>query len=147
MTREARMMSGIILITVPTIQYGGYFLLMSLTNKASGYMDNPLRQNFFRAGACPRRGDRDSFSDLPGAGRRCRSPRVSTLACKNRCAAGRNSDFVRFLFLGARTRRYASEPSRLSHIRGRARPRGRGRHPRGWIVAVPATELGAPQFC
>src|SRR2546430_4805505 len=25
MTREARMMSGIILITVPTIQYGGYF--------------------------------------------------------------------------------------------------------------------------
>ena len=50
MTRESRMMSGIILITVPTIQYGGYFLLTSLTNQASGYMDNPLRQNFFRAG-------------------------------------------------------------------------------------------------
>src|SRR5260370_15989841 len=50
MTREARMMSGIILITVPTIQYGGYFLLTSLTTRGSGYMDNPLRQNFFRAG-------------------------------------------------------------------------------------------------
>jgi len=50
MTREARMMSGIILITVPTIQYGGYFLLTSLMNRGSGYMDNPLRQNFFRAG-------------------------------------------------------------------------------------------------
>jgi hypothetical protein len=50
MTREARLLSGIILITVPTIQYGGYFLLTSLVNKASGYMDNPLRQNFFRAG-------------------------------------------------------------------------------------------------
>ena len=50
MTREARVMSGIILITVPTIQYGGYFLLTSLMNKSSGYMDNPLRQNFFRAG-------------------------------------------------------------------------------------------------
>jgi hypothetical protein len=50
MTREARMMSGIILITVPTIQYGGYFLLTSLMNKSSGYMDNPLRQNLFRAG-------------------------------------------------------------------------------------------------
>jgi hypothetical protein len=50
MTREARMMSGIILITVPTIQYGGYFLLTSLMNKDSGYMENPLRQNFFRAG-------------------------------------------------------------------------------------------------
>jgi hypothetical protein len=50
MTREARLMSGIILITVPTIQYGGYFLLTSLMNRASGYMENPLRQNFFRAG-------------------------------------------------------------------------------------------------
>ena len=50
MSREARMMSGIILITVPTIQYGGYFLLTSLMAKGSGYMDNPLRQNFFRAG-------------------------------------------------------------------------------------------------
>jgi hypothetical protein len=50
MTREARLMSGIILLTVPTIQYGGYFLLASLMNKSSGYMENPLRQNFFRAG-------------------------------------------------------------------------------------------------
>ncbi len=50
MTREARLMCGIILITVPTIQYGGYFLLTSLMNKGSGYMDNALRQNFFRAG-------------------------------------------------------------------------------------------------
>src|SRR4030088_1108504 len=50
MSREARLMCGIILITVPTIQYGGYFLLTSLVNKTSGYMDNPLRQNFFRAG-------------------------------------------------------------------------------------------------
>jgi hypothetical protein len=50
MTREARLMSGIILIIVPTIQYGGYFLLTSLMNKSSGYMENPLRQNFFRAG-------------------------------------------------------------------------------------------------
>jgi hypothetical protein len=50
MTREARLMSGIILITIPTIQYGGYFLLTSLMSKTSGYMENPLRQNFFRAG-------------------------------------------------------------------------------------------------
>jgi hypothetical protein len=50
MTREARLLCGIILITVPSIQYGGYFLLTSLMDKTSGYMDNPLRQNFFRAG-------------------------------------------------------------------------------------------------
>lgn len=50
MTREAKIMAGIILITVPSIQYGGYFLLTQLMNRSSGYMDNPLRQNFFRAG-------------------------------------------------------------------------------------------------
>jgi hypothetical protein len=50
MTREARTICGVILITVPSIQYGGYFLLTSLMDKSSGYMGNPLRQNFFRAG-------------------------------------------------------------------------------------------------
>lgn len=50
MTREARTMAGIILLTVPSIQYGGYFLLTSLRDRSSHYMDNPLRQNFFRAG-------------------------------------------------------------------------------------------------
>ena len=50
MTHEAKLMSGITLITVPTIQYGGYFLLRSLMSKSRGYMENPLRQNFFRAG-------------------------------------------------------------------------------------------------
>lgn len=50
MTPEARMISGITLITVPSIQYGGYFLLRSLMDRTSRYMDNPLRQNFFRAG-------------------------------------------------------------------------------------------------
>jgi hypothetical protein len=50
MTREARLLSGIILVVVPSIQYGGYFLLTSLVDKTSGYMENPLRQNFFRAG-------------------------------------------------------------------------------------------------
>ena len=43
-------MAGIILLTVPSIQYGGYFLLTSLIDRNSHYMDNALRQNFFRAG-------------------------------------------------------------------------------------------------
>src|SRR5215831_19147402 len=50
MTREAKIMAGIILLTIPTIQYGGYFLLTSLKDSNSHYMDNALRQNFFRAG-------------------------------------------------------------------------------------------------
>jgi len=43
-------MAGIILLTIPSIQYGGYFLLTSLIDRNSHYMDNALRQNFFRAG-------------------------------------------------------------------------------------------------
>jgi hypothetical protein len=50
MSYATRLMAGIILITVPSIQYGGYFLLTSLVKPGSGYMENPLRQNFFRAG-------------------------------------------------------------------------------------------------
>jgi hypothetical protein len=50
MTREARIMSGIILITIPTIQYGGYFLLTSLLTKGSGYMDIRCARIFFGPG-------------------------------------------------------------------------------------------------
>ena len=50
MSHASRLMTGVILLAVPSIQYGGYFLLTSLMNRQSGYMDNPLRQNFFRAG-------------------------------------------------------------------------------------------------
>jgi Ni,Fe-hydrogenase I cytochrome b subunit len=43
-------MAGLILILVPTIEYGGYFLLKSLLGPASQYIDKPLVQNFERAG-------------------------------------------------------------------------------------------------
>jgi len=69
MTREAKIMAGIVLITVPSIQYGSYFLLTQLMNKSSGYMDN-LRQSFFARGARARRGHRDSVAGVPGAGGR-----------------------------------------------------------------------------
>lgn len=50
MTRAARLMAGIILIVVPTIEYGGVFLLKSLSNPASGYLANPMREDLMRAG-------------------------------------------------------------------------------------------------
>ena len=50
MTRAARLMAGLILIVLPTVEYGGQFLLRSLADKSSHYMDNPLREDLFRAG-------------------------------------------------------------------------------------------------
>ena len=50
MSADTRFMAGLILVVVPTIAFGGFFLLTSLVDPASGYAANPLRQDFFRAG-------------------------------------------------------------------------------------------------
>ena len=49
-SQESRRLAGILLVVLPTVLYGGYFLLTQLITPGSGYMDNPLRQNLFRAG-------------------------------------------------------------------------------------------------
>jgi len=50
MSRESRMFAGILLIVLPSVMYGGLTLLGMLTGNTSGYLDNPLRQNLWRAG-------------------------------------------------------------------------------------------------
>ena len=49
-SNETRLMCGLALISVPTVQYGGAFLLKMLRTGEAGYVDNPIRQNLFRAG-------------------------------------------------------------------------------------------------
>ena len=50
MSRESRMFAGVLLVVLPTVMYGGIILLGLLTGSVSGYADNPLRQNLWRAG-------------------------------------------------------------------------------------------------
>lgn len=50
MSPEAQSTIGLILLTVPTIQFGGYTLLRFLTKGTPGYRDNPLRRSMFTAG-------------------------------------------------------------------------------------------------
>jgi hypothetical protein len=50
MTRESRMLAGVLLVIIPTVMYGGLSLLFFLTRGAAGYVDNPLRHDLFRAG-------------------------------------------------------------------------------------------------
>jgi len=50
MTRESRMLAGILLVVLPSVMYGGLTLLIMLTRGVPGYADNPLRQNLWRAG-------------------------------------------------------------------------------------------------
>jgi hypothetical protein len=50
MSRESRLLAGILLVVLPTVMFGGTSLLSFLTAKAAGYVDNPLRHDLFRAG-------------------------------------------------------------------------------------------------
>lgn len=46
----SKILSGVLLITVPSVEYGGSFLLGMLRKAETGYVDNPLRHDLFRAG-------------------------------------------------------------------------------------------------
>jgi uncharacterized membrane protein len=50
MSRESRMLAGILLVVLPTVMFGGLSLLSFLTRNVPGYGDNPLRHDLWRAG-------------------------------------------------------------------------------------------------
>jgi uncharacterized membrane protein len=50
MSRESRMLAGVLLVVLPTVMFGGLSLLSFLTGNAPGYNDNPLRHDLWRAG-------------------------------------------------------------------------------------------------
>jgi hypothetical protein len=50
LSEESIRIAGILLITVPTIALGGARLLRAIWRREPGYLDNPVRQNLWRAG-------------------------------------------------------------------------------------------------
>ena len=50
MSRESRLLGGVLLVVFPTVLFGGLSLLKALTTGAPGYVDNPLRHDLWRAG-------------------------------------------------------------------------------------------------
>jgi hypothetical protein len=50
MAPESRRLAGIILILVPGVAFGGASLLSMVLGEVPGYLDNPLRQDLWRAG-------------------------------------------------------------------------------------------------
>jgi len=50
MTPTAKLMTGIILLTMPSIQYGGYFLLQVLAGKQNQLQLTAFQKSMFRAG-------------------------------------------------------------------------------------------------
>ena len=47
---ESRKIAGIILVVFPTVIYGGISLLKLIVDRSAGYLENPVRQDLFRAG-------------------------------------------------------------------------------------------------
>ena len=47
---QSRRLAGIILILVPLVAFGGASLLTQILGGVAGYLDNPLRQDLWRAG-------------------------------------------------------------------------------------------------
>src|SRR5918998_3756933 len=50
MAPESRRLAGILLILVPAVAFGGASLLSLIVGEAAGYLDNPVRQDLWRAG-------------------------------------------------------------------------------------------------
>lgn len=50
MAPESRRLAGILLILVPAVAFGGASLLSLILGQTPGYLDNPLRQDLWRAG-------------------------------------------------------------------------------------------------
>ena len=50
MSDASRQLAGILLVLVPTVEFGGWSLLRMIAKRIPGYLDNPVRQNLFRAG-------------------------------------------------------------------------------------------------
>ena len=50
MSETSLRIAGVLLITVPTIAFGGATLLKMIGGRDPGYLDNPVRQSLWRAG-------------------------------------------------------------------------------------------------
>ncbi len=50
MSEASRSLAGILLVLVPTVQFGGMALLGMISRRDPGYMDNETRRFFWRAG-------------------------------------------------------------------------------------------------
>ena len=50
MSDATRQLAGILFVLVPTVEFGGWSLLRMIARRVPGYLDNPVRQNLFRAG-------------------------------------------------------------------------------------------------
>ncbi|MGH2531430.1 MAG: hypothetical protein ACRDJW_03890 [Thermomicrobiales bacterium] len=50
MSNDSWRLAGVLLVVVPTIEFGGYSLLRYIMKRDPGYMENPTRRALFTAG-------------------------------------------------------------------------------------------------
>jgi len=50
MSAESKRLAGILLVLIPAVAFGGVSLLSMIVGQVPGYLDNPVRQDLWRAG-------------------------------------------------------------------------------------------------
>ena len=50
MSDASKQLAGILFVLIPTIEFGGWSLLRMIARRIPGYLDNPVRQDLWRAG-------------------------------------------------------------------------------------------------
>ena len=138
MTREARLMSGIILITVPSIPVRWIFFADLVDEQEQRVHGEPIETEFLSRRARPRRCDRDSLAHLPDACGRGSAAPAPRLVRSNRSTTRCNSYFGGVLLLGATANRHASGWCCLSDLCWGGHSRSRGCRSRHWLAAISA---------
>ena len=78
MTSTSRNFAAILLLLLVAVEFGGGSLLTMLTRRIPGYLDNPLRQNMWRAGHA---------HPTPGCGS-CSDWSACSMSIRPRCRRG-----------------------------------------------------------
>lgn len=141
MTSESRLMSGIILITVPTIQYGGYFSAYLADEPKFGIHGQRIAPEFLSGWPCSRWRNRIALAHLPSA-RGCRRIAVAPgMVYSDWGAALCDSHFSRILRFDALADGCAAKRSRCSDLYRSDHPGDQRSEARDRFVAWATTKL------
>lgn len=122
--------AGVLLITVPTIAFGGATLLRAITARDPGYLDNQVRQNLWRAGHA-HAGVLVVLALVGRAARPGRTLRWPGRRGPDRAGPAADPDAARVLPVGCLATGERAEPTDPSGSARWRSPVGYGCHPRG----------------
>src|SRR5829696_2421859 len=100
MSDASRILAAILLIAVPTVEFGGLALLGMLTRRTAGYLDNPVAAEHVPGRSRPRWGVAGVRSGCPAVGGPDGPGGAVEVDCQDRVRGGTDFDAAWLLPLG-----------------------------------------------